>query len=143
MKTVFNRTPTLKDCPTHYCPGCGHGIAHRLIAEVIDELDRQTRDYWLPKPRLSAFFQTGLDQWLRKEGVTLCAVGGIATNFCVLATVLEAVCYDFKAVLLEDCTAAASISIHKQTLAIYRRTVLDPLLKVSSSADLMAEMEIE
>ncbi len=39
MKTVFKRTPTLKDCPTHYCPGCGHGIAHRLIAETIDELD--------------------------------------------------------------------------------------------------------
>jgi len=39
MKTVFKRTPTLKDCPTHYCPGCGHGVAHRLIAEVIDELD--------------------------------------------------------------------------------------------------------
>lgn len=38
MKTVFKRTPTIKDCPTHYCPGCGHGIAHRLVAEVIDEL---------------------------------------------------------------------------------------------------------
>ena len=38
MKTVFKRTPTLKDCPTHYCPGCGHGIAHRLVAEAIDEL---------------------------------------------------------------------------------------------------------
>ena len=36
MKTVFKRTPTLKDCPTHYCPGCGHGIAHRLIAETIN-----------------------------------------------------------------------------------------------------------
>jgi 2-oxoglutarate ferredoxin oxidoreductase subunit beta len=38
MKIVFTRTPTLKDCPTHYCPGCGHGIAHRLVAEAIDEL---------------------------------------------------------------------------------------------------------
>jgi len=38
VKTVFKRTKTLKDCPTHYCPGCGHGIAHRLIAETIDEL---------------------------------------------------------------------------------------------------------
>jgi 2-oxoglutarate/2-oxoacid ferredoxin oxidoreductase subunit beta len=38
MKTVFARTPTLKDCPTHYCPGCGHGIVHRLVAETIDEL---------------------------------------------------------------------------------------------------------
>jgi len=43
MKVVFTRTPTLKDCPTHYCPGCGHGIAHRLIAEVIDELDIRDR----------------------------------------------------------------------------------------------------
>jgi len=43
MKAVFKRTPTLKDCPTHYCPGCGHGIAHRLIAEVIDELDIRDR----------------------------------------------------------------------------------------------------
>ncbi|MBN2315108.1 MAG: 2-oxoglutarate oxidoreductase [Sedimentisphaerales bacterium] len=43
MKTVFKRTPTLKDCPTHYCPGCGHGVAHRLIAEVIDELDIRGR----------------------------------------------------------------------------------------------------
>jgi len=43
MKTVFKRTPTFKDCPTHYCPGCGHGIAHRLIAETIDELDIRRR----------------------------------------------------------------------------------------------------
>jgi 2-oxoglutarate ferredoxin oxidoreductase subunit beta len=43
MKTVFARTPTLKDCPTHYCHGCGHGIAHRLIAETIDELDIRGR----------------------------------------------------------------------------------------------------
>lgn len=35
----FKRTPTLRDVRTHYCPGCGHGIAHRLLAEVIDELD--------------------------------------------------------------------------------------------------------
>ena len=43
MKTIVKRTPTLKDCPTHYCPGCGHGIAHRLIAETIDELDIRDR----------------------------------------------------------------------------------------------------
>lgn len=43
MKTVFERTKTLKDVPTHYCPGCGHGIAHRLIAETIDELEIRQR----------------------------------------------------------------------------------------------------
>lgn len=35
---VFKKTAVLKDQPTHYCPGCGHGIVHRLVAEVIDEL---------------------------------------------------------------------------------------------------------
>lgn len=43
MQTVFKRTPTFKDCPTHYCPGCGHGIAHRLIAETVDELGIRDR----------------------------------------------------------------------------------------------------
>jgi 2-oxoglutarate ferredoxin oxidoreductase subunit beta len=38
MKVVFQRPASLKDVPTHYCPGCGHGIAHRLVAEAIDEL---------------------------------------------------------------------------------------------------------
>jgi len=35
---VFKRTTVLKEQLTHYCPGCGHGIVHRLVAEVIDEL---------------------------------------------------------------------------------------------------------
>ena len=43
MQKVFTRTPTFKDFPTHYCPGCGHGIIHRLIAETIDELDIHDR----------------------------------------------------------------------------------------------------
>ncbi len=34
----FLRPETLYEAHTHYCPGCGHGIAHRLVAEVIDEL---------------------------------------------------------------------------------------------------------
>ncbi|MBE3584666.1 MULTISPECIES: thiamine pyrophosphate-dependent enzyme [Desulfofundulus] len=39
MKKVFTRPRSLKDIPTHYCPGCTHGIVHRLVAEVIDELE--------------------------------------------------------------------------------------------------------
>ena len=38
FKPVFTRSPGLHDATTHYCPGCGHGIAHRLVAEVVDEL---------------------------------------------------------------------------------------------------------
>lgn len=36
--TVFQKPHALTDAPFHYCPGCTHGIIHRLVAEVIDEL---------------------------------------------------------------------------------------------------------
>ncbi|MDR1700557.1 MAG: 2-oxoglutarate oxidoreductase [Lachnoclostridium sp.] len=35
---VFKKTNMLTDTPFHYCPGCTHGIAHRLVAECIEEL---------------------------------------------------------------------------------------------------------
>jgi len=37
---VFKRTDMLRDIPSHYCPGCTHGITHRLIAECIEELGK-------------------------------------------------------------------------------------------------------
>ncbi|MDD4600573.1 2-oxoglutarate oxidoreductase subunit KorB [bioreactor metagenome] len=40
---LFARPKSLTDVSTHYCPGCHHGIIHRLIAEVIDELDVQDK----------------------------------------------------------------------------------------------------
>ena len=39
MSTILAKKPNaLTDLPMHYCPGCGHGIVHRLIAEVLEEL---------------------------------------------------------------------------------------------------------
>ncbi|MBF0102421.1 MAG: 2-oxoglutarate oxidoreductase [Desulfobacterales bacterium] len=37
MEAVFKRPESLTDIPTHFCPGCHHGIIHRLVAECIDE----------------------------------------------------------------------------------------------------------
>jgi len=38
MAVVFQKTPMLTDAVLHYCPGCTHGIIHRLVAESIEEL---------------------------------------------------------------------------------------------------------
>ncbi len=38
MATVFKKPDSLTDAVLHYCPGCTHGIIHRLVAEVMDEL---------------------------------------------------------------------------------------------------------
>ena len=41
--TVFSRTQGLTTAITHYCPGCLHGVIHRLVAEVFDELGLRDR----------------------------------------------------------------------------------------------------
>lgn len=41
MAVVFEKPSFLTDTPLHYCPGCTHGIAHRLVAEALDELKLQ------------------------------------------------------------------------------------------------------
>ncbi|HRE25197.1 MAG TPA: thiamine pyrophosphate-dependent enzyme [Anaerolineales bacterium] len=43
VHVVFDRPESLTEVDTHYCPGCAHGIAHRLVAEVIDELGIRER----------------------------------------------------------------------------------------------------
>lgn len=120
-----------------------YSIAGTTGAEVIEALERTPADLWLPKPRFSAFFDTELDQWLNHANVNLCAVAGIATNFCVLTTVMDALCHGFKAVLLEDCTAAISRTVHEQILSVYRRNPLYPLFKVTTAGEFMAEMGAE
>ena len=111
-----------------------HAIEGTEGAEVVELLERTAEDTWLPKPRFSAFFKTGLEDWLRDREVTLCAVAGIATPFCVLTTAMDALCHDFKAVILEDCSAAGTDEIHQQTLNTYRRNPLYPLFQIMTSA---------
>ena len=42
-RRVFGKPPSLKDVPTHFCPGCGHGLVHRMVAEAVDELGIRER----------------------------------------------------------------------------------------------------
>ena len=39
MTVIFKKTKGLTDAPFSYCPGCTHGIIHRLVAEVLEELE--------------------------------------------------------------------------------------------------------
>jgi 2-oxoglutarate ferredoxin oxidoreductase subunit beta len=43
MTVIYDKPKSLTDKIFHYCPGCHHGIVHRLVAEVIDELDIQNK----------------------------------------------------------------------------------------------------
>lgn len=52
---VYERPSALADVHTHYCPGCTHGTAHRLVAEVIDELGIQERTILVASVGCSVF----------------------------------------------------------------------------------------
>lgn len=52
---VYERPDSLTPVPTHYCPGCTHGIAHRLVAEVIDELGVRERTIGVASVGCSVF----------------------------------------------------------------------------------------
>ncbi len=55
MRPVYQRPKSLTNVATHYCPGCPHGIAHRLVAEVIDELGIQDRTIGVASVGCSVF----------------------------------------------------------------------------------------
>jgi 2-oxoglutarate ferredoxin oxidoreductase subunit beta len=42
-ETIFSRPDALQETVTHYCPGCTHGVIHRLVAEILDELGLRER----------------------------------------------------------------------------------------------------
>ena len=61
MKKVYARPRLLKRAVFHYCPGCGHSIIHRLLAEVIDEMKLGERVIGIPPPGCSVFAYNYLD----------------------------------------------------------------------------------
>ena len=52
---VFDKPHALTDKPFHYCPGCTHGIIHRLVAEVIDELGLEEKTVGIAPVGCSVF----------------------------------------------------------------------------------------
>ncbi len=53
--TVFEKPQALTEAPLHYCPGCTHGIIHRLVAEAIDELGIRGRTIGVASVGCSVF----------------------------------------------------------------------------------------
>jgi len=61
MERIYSRPRSLKTTPFHYCPGCGHSVIHRLIAEVIDEMGLRDKVIGVPPAGCSVFAYFYLD----------------------------------------------------------------------------------
>jgi 2-oxoglutarate ferredoxin oxidoreductase subunit beta len=76
---AYGKPAALTGVPTHYCPGCGHGIAHRLIAEVVDDLDIRERTIGVAPVGCSvlAYFYMNFDVTEAAHGRTPSVATGI------------------------------------------------------------------
>jgi len=61
LPVVYQRPNSLTSAVTHYCPGCTHGIIHRLVAEVLDELNVRERAIGVASVGCSVFAYNYLD----------------------------------------------------------------------------------
>lgn len=77
-------------------------------AAIVDELKPEPEDIAVDKYRMSGFFDTPLDSVLRNLAVTTLLFAGVNADQCVLATLTDAACLGYDAVLLEDCAATTS-----------------------------------
>ena len=118
MAKTFKKPEALSDQHSHYCPGCTHGVIHRLLAEVIDELQPFVKPkHLVPKTRYSAFYDTGLDELLREIAPETVEIVGVCTNICVLYTVEELRNRDYPTVVHRDGVASFDQPAHEFALA--------------------------
>jgi nicotinamidase/pyrazinamidase len=117
-----------------------HSLRGTKGAEVIDDLKPGPSDIVLPKRRFSAFFKTDLDQTLRTLDVDTIVVTGVSTEVCVLMTLMDGLCHDFSAILLEDCCASRSQEFHQGCLRLYRDFALYPLLRMMTLDEFLKEV---
>ena len=58
---VYKRPALLNECHMHYCPGCSHGVVHKLIAEIIEEMDAEDKTIGVAPVGCSVFAYNYID----------------------------------------------------------------------------------
>jgi nicotinamidase-related amidase len=100
----------------------------RFVEQVLPGKE----DYFVLKPRHSAFFQTPLEILLEHLGTTSLVLCGIATNSCVVCTAHDAKMRNFNLFVPPDCSASRTIREHKQAID-HMRAMTDAITASSKS----------
>lgn len=88
--------------------------------EILDEFEPHPDDWYIEKTRLSAFFQTNLEQVLRALDAETVIITGVLTNQCIGATCKDALFRDFKPIVVEDCVGTATPHLHDPAIEMIR-----------------------
>jgi nicotinamidase-related amidase len=91
--------------------------------EMVQLLQPEEDDYFILKPKHSAFFQTNLDLLLRFLGVRTLILTGVAGDICVLFSANDAYMRDFQVIVPADCVASEVAANNHQALKIMQRVL--------------------
>jgi ureidoacrylate peracid hydrolase len=106
--------------------------------ELYEELDVQPEDPIVAKNRLSAFFNTNLEDVLRDLDVETVLIAGVLTNQCVAATSKDACFRDFKPIVVEECTGTTLPHLHEPAIEMMKVGWADVRSVEEARADLRA-----
>jgi nicotinamidase-related amidase len=90
---------------------------------VVAQLAPEEDDYFVLKPKHSAFFQTNLEILLKYLGVTTLILTGMAGDICVLFSANDAYMRDFRIIVPSDCTASEDVEQNRQILLLMQRVL--------------------
>ncbi|MCL4861105.1 MAG: cysteine hydrolase [Caldilineaceae bacterium] len=108
---------------------------------MVELLQPDEDDYFILKPRHSAFYQTNLDILLKYLGAQALILAGVAGDICVLFTANDAYMREFRVIVPADCIASESAADNQQALALMER-VLKADITPSTELDLTKQAEI-
>ena len=91
--------------------------------DVVRTLRPEPDDYFVLKPKHSAFFQSPLESLLTQLEARTLVLAGFATDICVLATALDAAMREFRLVVPQDATAAETAHARDAALVHFRRVL--------------------
>jgi nicotinamidase-related amidase len=116
-------------------------VDHCLDAQVrgkpiVEQLPPEADDYFVLKPKHSAFFQTNLEILLKYLGVNTLILTGIAGDICVLFSANDAYMRDFRIIIPPDCTASEDQDQNQQALMLMQRVLK---AEITPSTDLSLE----
>jgi maleamate amidohydrolase len=99
------------------------------VSQIVPQLMPIIGEWVLRKVSASAFFSTGLSEWLHLRGVDTAVVVGCTTSGCVRATVIDSMQFNFRTVVIEDCVGDRAIEPHDANLFDMRQKYADVMTR--------------
>ncbi len=94
-------------------------------SRIVEDLTPMAGELVLRETSASAFFSTGLSEWLHLRGVDTAVIVGCTTSGCVRATVVDAMQFNFRTVVIEDCVGDRAMGPHEANLFDTRQKYAD------------------